>query len=511
MLRSVVVPLLASTFLATHSTIAATHVARDGRDSVHRAVTARDVVLASAEAIGGVDRLRAVRAVRVEEVGGEYLVSTITRRDAPPRLITQTLATLRSSADGVLRRTSVQMVPMRTGRFTVTTVVNRGVAAVVRGPGLVAGASFDLTTANEELSLSPERVLLTALDAPDLRLDRDTTLGGVPHHVVSLGFDGAVARVFIDAASAFPTHLELVRAYPGYVFWAMWGDLRFTTTWSSWSRERSGVWYPRQRSVTLNGEPFRDLVVTALDLDGDVAADSVAIPDSVRSAFTTPTGLERAAIARGGSPTLSAVELADGVVLYQGGYQSAAVRQHDGVVIIEAPESNAKSRAVLADVATRWPGARVKAVINTSPMWMHVGGLREYAARGIPIYVADAGASVVRGILAAPHRQAPDSLSRVRLTPTVRVVSRMLTIGTGDERLELRPARGQHASTMMLVWVPARRLLYASDVVIPDAFEPVFAAAYRGELVRLVQREGLDVERVFSEHLPATPWAELAR
>lgn len=116
-----------------------------------------------------------------------------------------------------------------------------------------------------------------------------------------------------------------------------------------------------------------------------------------------------------------------------------------------------------------WSGAR-----SSSPVSMHC------TARGIPIYVADAGASVVRDILAAPHRQAPDSLSRLRLTPTVRVVSRMLTIGTGDERLELRAARGRHASMMMLVWLPARRLLYASDVVIPDAFEPVFAAAYRG-------------------------------
>jgi hypothetical protein len=189
--RSVVAPLLASSLISTLSTIATTHVARAGRDSPYRALTARDVVMTSAEAIGGVDRLRAVRAVRVEEAGGEYLVSTVTRRDAPPRLITQTVATLRSGADSVLRRTSVQMVPMRAGRFTVTTVVNRGVAAVVRGPGLVAGASFDLATATEELSLSPERALLTALDAPDLRLDRDTTLGGVPHHVVSLGFDGA--------------------------------------------------------------------------------------------------------------------------------------------------------------------------------------------------------------------------------------------------------------------------------------------------------------------------------
>lgn len=42
--------------------------------------------------------------------------------------------------------------------------------------------------------------------------------------------------------------------------------------------------------------------------------------------------------------------------------------------------------------------------------------------------------------------------------------------------------------------------LYPSDVVIPDAFEPVFASAYRAELVRLARREHLDIERVFSEH-----------
>ena len=142
---------------------------------------------------------------------------------------------------------------------------------------------------------------------------------------------------------------------------------------------------------------------------------------------------------------------------------------------------------------------------------MHAGGLREYAARGIPIYVTDVGTPVVQALLAAPHAQAPDSLAKAHTQPTVRSVSRALTLGTGDERLELRPPRGQHSAAMMLVWLPARRLLYASDVVIPDAFEPVCSGAYRAELARLVKREGLDVERVFSEHLPATPWAELAR
>jgi hypothetical protein len=114
-------------------------------------------------------------------------------------------------------------------------------------------------------------------------------------------------------------------------------------------------------------------------------------------------------------------------------------------------------------------------------------------------------------MLAAPHRQVPDSLAKAPRTPVIRPVSRGLTIGSGDARVELRPVRGQHGSSMMLVWLPTRRLLYASDVVVPDAFEPVFTSAYRAELARVVRREGLDVDRVFSEHVPATPWADVAR
>ena len=141
--------------------------------------SAREIVLASAEAIGGVDRLRSIRAVRVEEAGTEYLISTVTRRDVPPRMISQTIATLRSAADSSIRRTVVQVLPMRAGTLASTTVVSHGAAAVVRGKGLAPGSVFDLETSTEELLLSPERVLLTALDAKDLRLERDTTIGAV--------------------------------------------------------------------------------------------------------------------------------------------------------------------------------------------------------------------------------------------------------------------------------------------------------------------------------------------
>jgi hypothetical protein len=80
-----------------------------------------------------------------------------------------------------------------------------------------------------------------------------------------------------------------------------------------------------------------------------------------------------------------------------------------------------------------------------------------------------------------------------------------------EDRVELRPARGQQSSSMLLVYLAAQRLLYASDVVLPDAFEPVFAAGYWAELGRVVRREGPSVERVFAEHLPATAWGDRAR
>jgi hypothetical protein len=142
---------------------------------------------------------------------------------------------------------------------------------------------------------------------------------------------------------------------------------------------------------------------------------------------------------------------------------------------------------------------------------MHIGGLREYAARGIPIYALDVNAGIVRALLASRHVQAPDSLQRVRVTPGVRAVSGRMTLGRGPTAIELRPVRGQHGSAMLLAWFPAHRLLYASDVIIPDAFEPVFTAGYTAELVRVIAREGLSVDRVFAEHLPPTPWASIAR
>jgi hypothetical protein len=160
-------------------------------------------------------------------------------------------------------------------------------------------------------------------------------------------------------------------------------------------------------------------------------------------------------------------------VLMQGVYQATLVREPRGVVVIEGPESDAKSRAVLAQAGRLFPGQPVLWVVSTSPLWMHIGGLREYARRRVPIYALDANASLVRQLLAAPHRLSPDSAP-----------------------MPLHP----------LVYWPAKRLLYASDLVIPPAFEPTFTAAYEADVRRVLGRLEVPVSTVFALHLPPFPW-----
>ncbi len=183
------------------------------------------------------------------------------------------------------------------------------------------------------------------------------------------------------------------------------------------------------------------------------------------------------------------------MTLYQGGYQATLVKQRDDLVVIEAPVSSARSRAVIADAATRYPGTPIRAVISTSPMWMHIGGLAEYAARGIPIYVLDTNAAIVTRLLKAQP---------AARRPAIRIVCDTMTVGAGDNRLRLIPVRGLHGAAQMFVYWPARRLLYASDMVIPPTAEPVFTAAYKAELTRTIARLGLPVTTVYGLHIPAS-------
>ena len=102
-------------------------------------------------------------------------------------------------------------------------------------------------------------------------------------------------------------------------------------------------------------------------------------------------------------------------------------------------------------------------MISTSDSCPHVGGLREYVARGIPVYVLDRTVPLLRRELSAPHHIHPDTLAKSPKQPIFRVVSGKTVIGSGANRLEIYPIHGKTSERQMMVYFPEHKLLYGSD------------------------------------------------
>jgi hypothetical protein len=166
----------------------------------------------------------------------------------------------------------------------------------------------------------------------------------------------------------------------------------------------------------------------------------------------------------------------------------------------------------MAEAQKRDPGKPHKAVVTTSDAWPHVGGIREYVAKDVPIYALDLNVSILSRIIKAPHTIAPDALSKAPKAPVFHPVASRTTIGTGDARMDVIPVRGEYGERMMLIWFPGPKLLYASDLLQRDrSGKSFFMMAMPAEVVDAAAREKLEgIGKVFGMHLPPTPWAEVA-
>src|SRR5215471_9645775 len=389
------------------------------------------------EKMGGEKNLRALNGIQIEGVGHTYFLEQSERPEGPWLVNYTQFSEVRDYRQNRLRRTTKDTnILSPEGSPNPALVVVGGSAAMQAGDRSFPASATQYAEAEEALSLSPERVLLTALDSKDLHNERDSSLQGSAQHVIGFTWRDATIRIFVNIATEMPTAVEYVRAYPGSFFWGVWGDVTTRIYFSLWMLEPGGLRYPRQLDVERNGNSYQTFTITALNLKPAIGEDMFSIPSAVKKAYEANS---RRAIddLPLGSPARPAAELAPGVVQIPGNWNVTLVRQTDGVVIIEAPISSGYSEKVIAEANRRFPGSPVKAVISTSDAWPHIGGVREYASRSIPIYALDLNKPILDRLISSSHRSKPDALERAHKTkPRFQIVSAKTEIGSGPNRLE---------------------------------------------------------------------------
>lgn len=383
-------------------------------------------------------------------------------------------------------------------------LADRSVAVRIIPGGKAPGNASSLAGAREALALSPERLLLTAITATDVRLGSRTILQAVPQDVIDFTLDGARARLFLNAYTHLPTALDYDGPLARQDYWRFLGDTEMRTYFSFWWKAE-GIRMPMQWDVYRNGLHDSTFVIDAMTINSPIAEEEMQIPQVLRDAFAKTGSAEPF------KQLATPVGIAPGITFIPGPWDVTLVKQGDGVVVIEAPISSAYSELVLQEAAKRYPGLRVKAVISTSDSWPHIAGLRPYVARGIPIYCLDLDRPALSRIATMSYARHPDALQRAPRSARFIVVTGKLSLGQGENRIELFPLRGETSERQMMAYLPRSRILYGSDPFQRDgngSYETMQAVS---ELVDAVAREDLHPRTFIMMHVAQTPWSSLLK
>jgi hypothetical protein len=468
----------------------------------------------AAAALGGEEKLRSIGAVEISGVSVWHQREQSERPEGPWFTTFSDFTDVRNIRADAVRRTArmrgfstPDWVDNKNWSDTSTTLVAGEVGLRSQNGAMTASETPpDLGTL--PLALGPEHIILAARDAADLRAEADVVRDGYAHHVVAFTVGDARVRLFLNVPSFLPKAVEITRARPYDVFWAPWGDVTQRVTFGLWTLEPEGIAYPRLWDFSTGDQPDGTVEITLVRLNPPLAATDFAIPDDVRQRLIA--GRRLVADTPFGMPQRPAHEIAPGIVQIPGSWNVVEIRQDDGVVVLEGPLTSSYSAKAIDDARHRFGGAPIKAVISTSDSWPHIGGLREYVARAIPIYALDLNLPILKRLFAARFDSSPDALMKRPRPPVLRVVAGKTVIGSGQNQLVIYPLRTPSGERQMMVYWPVHRLLYTSDLfTIHDAF--VFLPQQVAEAIEAVSREHLDVATAFGMHYDATPWPTVVK
>jgi glyoxylase-like metal-dependent hydrolase (beta-lactamase superfamily II) len=209
------------------------------------------------------------------------------------------------------------------------------------------------------------------------------------------------------------------------------------------------------------------------------------------------------------APNVTAEPLGKGVWLLAGGsHHSVLVEFADHLLLIDAPQSEARTLAVIAKAKELVPNKPLTQLATTHHHFDHTAGLRAAIAEGMTVITHAGNKAWAESMAKRPHTSQPDTLAKN--------ATRLEVIGVDDTH-EIKDqlnavvlyhvAGNPHSDTMLMAYIPRDRLIVEVDAYAPGGSYYPYAA----NLLENIQKRNLRVDRIVPLHGAVGPFAELVK
>jgi glyoxylase-like metal-dependent hydrolase (beta-lactamase superfamily II) len=205
-----------------------------------------------------------------------------------------------------------------------------------------------------------------------------------------------------------------------------------------------------------------------------------------------------------------------------GGTHNSVAVEFDGfIAVVEAPLNEARSLAVIEEVARLAPGKPIRYIVNTHDHYDHLGGLRAYHHIGATIVTHHYNRDFYHDEVVNRERRllAPDVLSldpqtEIREGYVYELVQENYWIVDGDRVLHVSYVQptSAHVEGMLMAYLPNERIAIQADLFNTHEPPPPRPTADARTLYRHA-REFWDweIETLVPVHGPPIPWSEFER
>ena len=448
-----------------------------------------------AQAMGGRDRVLAVRTIALEGTGENYNLGQNASPYAPLQVYAVT--SYKRWIDFSNRRWRQDQT--REPRFVTSffpparqRIGFDSVAYDIVSDTLTRRSSIraDIDRA-DEFVYDPIGFIQTAL-RPGTEVTEGQLRGRLRY--VRMSVAGNKVGALIDPVTKLPTTIERIIYNP------MLGDVLLETRFSNWTTV-DGIRIPMRIEQRLDSRwPLSDIKLSAAKVNADVG--DLSAPATVKSAPPPANVI-----------TVTVDTIAPGVWYLAGqSHHSVAIEMRDHLLLVEAPLSDDRTLAVIRRARELRPSKPIRAVITTHHHFDHAGGVRAAMSEGLTVITQSANVPFFQNLARRKHSIVQDALARSPRAVRVEGVTTKRVLVSGTRKVEIYHIRGsQHAATLLMVYLPTEKLLIEADVFTPPPANATTLppAPFVKNLAENIDRLGLDVERIVPIHGRVVPIADL--